>query len=60
MKILVTGASGFIGSALLEHLSNIPGFTIVGMLRSMGTNISNSSVEFRQGDLDAEKRSIYI
>ena len=61
MKILVTGASGFIGSALLEHLSNIPGFTIVGMLRSMGTNISNSSVEFRQGDLDAEKKiNIYL
>ena len=61
MKILVTGASGFIGSALLEHLSNFPGFITVGMLRSMDTDFSNSNVEFRQGDLAEEKKiNIYL
>jgi nucleoside-diphosphate-sugar epimerase len=33
MKILITRATGFIGSALIESLANIQGFTVVGMVR---------------------------
>jgi len=33
MKVLITGANGFIGSHLLNHLSEIPGYSAVGMVR---------------------------
>jgi nucleoside-diphosphate-sugar epimerase len=32
MKILVTGATGFIGSALIEYLVNIQGCAVVGIV----------------------------
>ena len=51
MKIMVTGATGFIGSALIDYLANIPGFSVVGMVRSI-TNIPiDTSFEFRLGEI---------
>lgn len=51
MKILVTGSSGFIGSALIKHLSHIEGFSVVGLVRSKNNIITNNDCEYRLGDL---------
>jgi len=51
MKILVTGATGFIGSALIEYLADIPYFSVVGMVRSIKDIPINTSVEFRLGEI---------
>ena len=51
MKILVTGASGFIGSALIEYLSSIHGVSVVGMVRSLGDANTNKAVEYRIGEI---------
>jgi len=51
MKILVTGATGFIGSALINYLTNMSDMSIVGMVRSISDIDSNSNVEFRIGEI---------
>jgi len=51
MKILVTGARGFIGSALIESLVNVVGFTVVGMVRLIEDSYISTAVEFRLGDV---------
>ena len=51
MKILVTGATGFIGSALIEHLTNIQGCTVVGMVRLIKDFYISTTVEFRLGEV---------
>ena len=61
MKILVTGASGFIGSALIEYLSNIRGVSVVGMVRSLPETTYHSLVEYRVGKIGwPEKLSINL
>ena len=51
MKILVTGATGFIGSALIDHLANKPHLSVVGMVRSIADIPVDTSVEFRLGEI---------
>jgi nucleoside-diphosphate-sugar epimerase len=51
MKILVTGATGFIGSALITHLTHIQGYSVVGMVRSLKDTLGSSAVDFRLGEL---------
>ena len=51
MKILVTRATGFIGSALIAHLKHIEGFTVVGMVRSIKDIPCNSTVDFVSGEI---------
>ena len=51
MKILVTGATGFIGSALISHLKHIEGCTVVGMVRSIKDIPCNSTVDFISGEI---------
>ena len=57
MKILVTGATGFIGSALIKYLSNLPEFSVVGMVRSIKDISYSSCVEFRLGEIGSENKS---
>ena len=57
MKILVTGATGFIGSALIEYLTNFPDFSVVGMVRSVKDISCSSGVEFRLGEIGSENKS---
>ena len=47
MKVLVTGANGFIGSALIESLVRHSDFDVVGMVRSKSKCFDNPSIEFR-------------
>jgi len=51
MKILVTGATGFIGSALIEYLANIQGCTVVAMVRLEKDFDISTVVEFRLGEV---------
>jgi len=51
MKVLVTGATGFIGSALIEYLANIQRFTVVGMMRLNNDCNISTTVEFRLGEV---------
>ena len=57
MKILVTGATGFIGSALIEYLTNFPDLSVVGMVRSVKDISCSSGVEFRLGEIGSENKS---
>jgi len=50
MKILVTGANGFIGSALIDYYSNMPEIEVVGLVRKLERDSSNN-VEFRRWDI---------
>lgn len=55
MKILVTGASGFIGGAITHHLSNNPNFQVVASGRStMPENLSIDRISYLQMDLTGE------
>ena len=51
MKILVTGATGFVGFALIEYLTNIPNIAVVGMVRSKKDIPIKTAVEFRLGEI---------
>jgi nucleoside-diphosphate-sugar epimerase len=49
MKVLVTGVSGFIGSALFQHLNLMDGLKVVGSSR-----VGNSDGIFKVDDLSSE------
>ena len=51
MKILVTGASGFIGSSLISYIIRNTGFEVAGMVRSENLSIESLNIEMRIGDL---------
>ncbi len=57
MKVLVTGATGFIGSALIKYLTNFPDFSVVGMVRSINDISCSSSAEFRLGEIGSVNKS---
>lgn len=47
MKILVTGANGFVGTALLEHFGSLPGIDVTGVSRSIVAAVpKNASIEY--------------
>ncbi len=48
-KILITGCNGFLGSNIIDVLSENPEYEIIGT--SSGKNISNKKIKFEQGDL---------
>ena len=58
MKILVTGANGFIGSALIKYLNNFPNFLVIGMVRSIKDTSLSNSIEFRLGEIGSDDKSI--
>ena len=52
MKVLVTGASGFIGSALIKQLSNVADVELTGISRNTPTVSAKSlNINWLQGDL---------
>lgn len=51
MKILVTGASGFIGSAIVNSLSLVKHFEVVALVRSKENCLDNPNIEYRLGEL---------
>lgn len=53
MKVLVTGASGFVGSALVEFLSKISDISVVAMVRSSLDVTLNTNVEYRVAEIGA-------
>jgi nucleoside-diphosphate-sugar epimerase len=61
MKLLITGATGFIGSALIEYFSKTQNVYLVGMVRSMDAVSTESNIEFRLGELgSSHKMSINL
>ena len=56
-KILITGATGFLGSRLVEKMSTINGLEILATGRTLKTqNISNkSNLEYVLGNLEDTK-----
>jgi len=56
MKALVTGASGFIGSTLIEELSSL-GFDVYALMRSSSSAANLSGLKFQrlEGDLSDEE-----
>ena len=53
MKVLVTGSSGFIGSALVEFLSKIDNVIVVAMVRSKQHISSDKNIEYRLAEIGA-------
>jgi UDP-glucose 4-epimerase len=53
VRIGVTGASGFLGTSLLQHLERDPGARIVALTRTLGPSHGEPppNVEWRQADL---------
>jgi len=56
MKVLVTGATGFIGSALIKFLVRDSDCSVVGMVRSIKDLPFSSAVEFRLGEIGSSDR----
>ena len=56
MKVMVTGATGFIGSALVKYLSNIPGLSLVAMVRTTVDISTENTVEFRYGEIGSSNK----
>ncbi|MDC3200251.1 SDR family oxidoreductase [Porticoccaceae bacterium] len=56
MKVLVTGATGFIGSALIDVLITSPDYDVVGMIRSKESYVKNPEVEYRLGEIGSSVR----
>ena len=46
MKILVTGATGFIGSALIKHLEHIQDFLWLGVAKDMELIVKSECSKF--------------
>jgi len=55
VKILITGANGFIGSHLLRHFSMLSDFQVSGMVRETSdlTRLAGESYDLRRASLDA-------
>lgn len=51
MKVLVTGANGFIGLALTQYLDSSTGIQVIGMVRSHASRFENSDIEVRYGEM---------
>ncbi|WP_460358503.1 MULTISPECIES: UDP-glucose 4-epimerase family protein [unclassified Pseudomonas] len=53
-KILVTGATGFLGRSLVRHFCNFPEISIVAPLRNVGARLSERVVVTHLSDINEE------
>jgi len=53
MKVLITGATGFVGSALVEYLANKVDVSVVAMVRSNQDIPKNTNIEYRLAEIDS-------
>ena len=61
MKVLITGANGLIGSALVEHFGSTKLHDVVGMVRPGAKCSSEGPVEYRFCDLSlVNETSVYL
>ena len=51
MKVLVTGASGFVGTSLVNHLTKKSEISVVAMVRSIHTIPKNMNAEYRIAEI---------
>ena len=54
MKVLVTGATGFLGSRIVEHFAQQPAYTLIlatGRKFSVNNRVESSKVNYLLGDL---------
>jgi nucleoside-diphosphate-sugar epimerase len=56
VKVLITGATGFLGSALLASLSDQNKFTVTGSARSSSGSSADDSQIVEVGDIDEDTR----
>ena len=61
MRVLVTGASGFVGTTLVDYFSKMADVSVVAMVRSSRDVRDNTDIEFRVGEIcSSGKISIYL
>src|SRR5690554_5499778 len=51
-KILLTGATGFVGSAVLNRLRNVPGYRVVSAVRSSAVYAAGNTETVVVGNID--------
>ena len=60
MKVLVTGATGFIGSAVVDYLSSIPGLKIVAVVREIKQEELRNNVEYKKWEIGVSEIDVNI
>ena len=61
MRVLVTGASGFVGTTLVDYFSKMADVSVVAMVRSSRDVCINTNIEFRVGEIcSAGKIGIFL
>lgn len=53
MKVIVTGASGFVGSNLVESLSKKNNISVIAMVKSSQDILKNTNIEYRLAEIDS-------
>lgn len=53
MKVLITGATGFVGIALIDFFAGQPDITVVAVVRSKKDIEFKKNVEYRVGEIDS-------
>jgi len=58
--ILITGANGFIGSKLMDHLSNLGKYRVIGLVRKSSNlfRLKGKNYELRFGDINGNLKNI--